>query len=85
MRAESGCSPHVLPVQPCCNKGVMPCPSFKCSIRHCAVASGVCGAEVEQRLVSFAADVAWVEIAGVAIEAFQSTKGFAGRLRSALS
>ncbi|MFM5817331.1 MULTISPECIES: arsenite efflux transporter metallochaperone ArsD [Aeromonas] len=33
-------------------------------------ASGVCGTEVEQRLVSFAADVAWVRSQGVAIERF---------------
>ena len=33
-------------------------------------ASGVCGTEVEQRLVSFAADLAWVKGQGVAIERF---------------
>lgn len=33
-------------------------------------ASGVCGTEVEQRLVSFAADAAWVRSQGVAIERF---------------
>ena len=33
-------------------------------------ASGVCGTEVEQRLVSFAADVAWVRSQWVAIERF---------------
>ncbi|MBP0603115.1 arsenite efflux transporter metallochaperone ArsD [Aeromonas sanarellii] len=33
-------------------------------------ASGVCGTEVEPRLVSFAADVAWVRSQGVAIERF---------------
>ncbi|MFR9703645.1 arsenite efflux transporter metallochaperone ArsD [Aeromonas sanarellii] len=33
-------------------------------------ASGVCGTEVEQCLVSFAADVAWVRSQGVAIERF---------------
>ena len=33
-------------------------------------ASGVCGTEVEQRLVSFAADVAWVRSQGVALERF---------------
>lgn len=33
-------------------------------------ASGVCGTEVDQRLVSFAADLAWVKGQGVAIERF---------------
>ncbi|TNH85212.1 MULTISPECIES: arsenite efflux transporter metallochaperone ArsD [Aeromonas] len=33
-------------------------------------ASGVCGTEVEQRLVNFAADVAWAKGQGVAIERF---------------
>ncbi|MBP8224165.1 MAG: arsenite efflux transporter metallochaperone ArsD [Aeromonas sp.] len=33
-------------------------------------ASGVCGTEVEQRLVSFAADLAWAKGQGVAIERF---------------
>lgn len=33
-------------------------------------ASGVCGTKVEQRLVNFAADVAWAKGQGVAIERF---------------
>jgi hypothetical protein len=33
-------------------------------------ASGVCGTEVDQALVTFAADVAWAKEQGVAIERF---------------
>ncbi len=69
MRAESACSPMFCLRSPAATRSNAMSsiqifdPALCCS-------SGVCGTEVDQALVTFAADLAWAKEQGVAIERF---------------